>query len=86
MRAYVTSISVDRYLCPSPPPTPFTTTNVSDLFPVTLNSLSHILLSSIHLIKKREQTLPLTHLDEMNKLIPHSPMTVQHPKNYQKQY
>ena len=86
MSAYVTSNPVDRYLCPSPPPTPFTTTNVSDLFPVTLNSLSHILLSSIRSVKERERTLPLTHLDEMNKFIPHSPMTVQHPKNYQKQY
>ena len=69
MRAYVTSISVDRYLCPSPPPTPFTTTNVSELFPVTLNSLSHILLSSILLNKERERTLSLTHLDEVKSVI-----------------
>ena len=69
MRAYVTSISVDRYLCPNPPPTPFTTTNVSDLLPVTLNSLSHILFSSTLLIKERKRTLPLAHLDEVESLL-----------------
>ena len=81
MRAYVTSISVDRYLCPSPPPSPFTTMNVSDLLPVTLNSLSHILLSSILLNRKRERTLPLAHLDKVESLILPFIMMFQYTKN-----
>ena len=86
MRAYVTSISVDRYLCPSPPPTPFTTTNVSDLLPVTLNSLSHILFSSILLNKERERTLPLTHLDKAESLLFHFLLFIEYTKNYQEQH
>ena len=81
MSAYVTSNPVDRYLCPNPPPTPFTTTNVSDLLPVTRNSLSHILFSSIHLNKERERTLSLAHLDKVESLILPFIIQFQYTKN-----
>ena len=87
MRAYVTSISVDRYLCPNPPPTAFTTTSGSDLFPVTLNSLSHILFSSILLVKEGERTLSLAHLDEVELALFPFVMMLQHTeKNEQEDY
>lgn len=86
MSAYVTSNPVDRYLCPNPPPTPFTTTSVSDLLPVTLNSLSHILLSSIRLVNERERTLSITHLDEVESVLLPFILMIQHTKNDQEQH
>ena len=86
MSAYVTSNPVDRYLCPSPPPIPFTTTSGSDLLPVTLNSLSHILFSSIRLNKERERTLSLTHPDKAESLLFHFLLLIEHTKNYQERH
>ena len=86
MSAYVTSNPVDRYLCPSPPPIPFTTTSGSDLLPVTLNSLSHVLFSSIRLNKERERTLSLTHLDKAESLLFHFLLLIEHTKNYQERH